>query len=131
MEVTTREPISFAAGDTLQWRRQLPDYPANAGWVITYALVGGPQPITFNSTVDADGISFDIYVAPAITGNWAPGDYILVGYVGNGADRHQIYYADCPIYQNQEAAIPGQNQQTVAQQNLAQIKIAFSGHIRQ
>lgn len=122
-----REPDSFVAGDTISWVRCLAAFPANAvpAWSLTYELIGGPQPISFTSTPDADGTSHDIYVAPATTATWAPGDYELYGYAGNGIDRQLIYRGDCPIWQNQEAAKAGQDTRTLAQKMLANIEAAM------
>jgi hypothetical protein len=48
-----REPTEVTAGDTIEWTRQLPDYPASLGWVLKYAL-RGPAVINLASVADGD-----------------------------------------------------------------------------
>jgi hypothetical protein len=105
MAVTSwREPISVAEGDTIQFSRRLPQYSSGEGWTLTYEIRGGAAVIEFTSTPDADGQSFDLYVPPTITAAWASGTMILAGYVSNGTDRHQIYFAELTIGKNLEGS---------------------------
>ncbi len=115
-----REPIEFSAGDTLQFTRTLHQYPASQGWSLLYELRGGTQALSFTST--ASGDSHSIYVAPATTATWTPGDYVLTGYATNGTDRHQIYYGDLPLHENKVTAPGNAPELTFAQKMIAQIE---------
>jgi len=59
------EPIQITAGDTLSWQRSFSNYPASAGWQLTYELRGNGQAIEFSST--ANGDTHVILVSAAIT----------------------------------------------------------------
>lgn len=97
-----REPIEFAAGDTLSFTRKLPDYLAGDGWSLTYELRGGAQAIEFSST--ASGGDHAIAVTAAVTATWLPAEYILAGYAVKAAERHQVYLGTISITQNLPAA---------------------------
>lgn len=64
------EPKQATAGDTLSWTRVQPDYPASAGWVLTYYFGLNTTLKTVAATTNADGQSFD--VALDLTA-WDPG----------------------------------------------------------
>ena len=93
-----REPESFAAGDTLVFRRYFADFQADAGWSLEYVISGAVTPISFISA--ADGTVHVITVAAADTAGWLPGSYTLAGYAVNGAERHQIYEGPLTILPN-------------------------------
>ena len=71
--IPNAEPISVNAGDTIRWTRTLPDYPAGAGWVLTYTLLNATAKITITST--ASGNDHAVAVAAATSANWVAGDY--------------------------------------------------------
>lgn len=83
--IPTIEPGTATAGDTIQWSKSLPDYPASAGWVLKYALRGVSGSIDITCT--ASGPS---YLASGILPATA-GEYTLQGFVTNGAEKHTIY----------------------------------------
>jgi hypothetical protein len=63
-----------AAGDTLTHSVTLSDYPASAGWVLSYRLIPRTgSAITFNAA--ADGDNFAVSVAAATTSAWTAGTY--------------------------------------------------------
>lgn len=89
----------FTAGDSLQFQRSLPDFPASAGWSLHYVLTSlapqsGIQVAQFDSTASGDyhAVSVDGFAA-----GLDAGDYLLSGYAVNGAERHRIYYAELTI----------------------------------
>lgn len=102
----TREPLRFAAGDTLAFIRSLPHFPATDGWSIKYEIRGGVQPIEFTSV--ADGSDHAVTVEEDVTAEWLPGAYVLAGYVIQAStnDRHQIYYGSLEILKDMVSA-PG------------------------
>jgi len=69
----TTEPASLVAGDTAKWLKTIPDYPASAGWVLTYTLINASAKITFGAT--ASGDDHLVNVAAATTAAWAAGSY--------------------------------------------------------
>jgi hypothetical protein len=87
-DVPTTEPTSVTAGDTLTWRRSLPDYPASAGWVLSYALANADGLITITAT--ADGDDHLVSVAAATSAGYLPGEYAWQSYVTKSADRYMV-----------------------------------------
>ena len=118
------EPNSLAAGDTLVFTRKLSDYPAGQGWSITYEMRGGAQPIEFKSTASGDSHAID--VPPATTATWLPGDYVLVGYVGNGTDRFQVYDGPLTLSANRQTEPGDVDERTFAQKQIAILEQTIS-----
>lgn len=82
------EPLAVIAGDSLNWSRGFDNYPASQGWTLTYVLNNPTQKYVVNSAdVAADGDAFDIAVPATETKNWAPGDYLWLAVLQNGAQR--------------------------------------------
>lgn len=111
-----REPDSIAAGDTLSFTKKLGNYPAGQGWSITYEMRGGAQAIEFKTT--ASGDDHVANVAPATTATWLSGEYVLVGYVGNGVDRFQIYEGQLVVEENRQGAAGDVPEKTFAQKQI-------------
>jgi hypothetical protein len=72
-DIPTIEPSSANAGDTWRWTRTLADYPASAGWALSYTLINAAAKITINAT--ASGDDHAVTVAAATTGGYAAGTY--------------------------------------------------------
>lgn len=70
------EPITFLAGDTLQWARGFDAYPASAGWVLAYVL-NSPTArfVVTPADITAVGDAFSITIPSAETKLWTPGAY--------------------------------------------------------
>lgn len=73
------EPNAVTAGDTIQWSRSLSGYPASAGWVLSYALLGSAGKIAITST--ASGADHLVSVAAATSALWVAGTYQWQAYV--------------------------------------------------
>lgn len=71
--IPTSEPARVNAGNTAKWLKSLPEYPASAGWVLSYELVNAAQRITFSSSPSAD--DHLVNVTAAATGAWVAGSY--------------------------------------------------------
>ena len=100
-----REPLLFAVGDTLCFRRRVPGFLPADGWSAFYEIRGGAAGdanITLNATTVGDCFSVD--VPTATTQQWLPGDYTLAGFCVNAADnphvRHQFYVGELTLSPN-------------------------------
>ncbi len=100
--VPTEEPLSVVAGDTVTWRRSLIDFPASAGWSLTYYMLG-PSPLSISST--ADGDDHVIYAPPATTAAWPPGTYTWNAYATLGGDRYLAASGQIVVLVNLATAI--------------------------
>lgn len=87
VDILTAEPEKFIAGDTVKWKISLSDYPASAGWVLSYAL-RGPQSIDFFAT--ASGADHQVTLAAAATAAYVAGKYKFQSAVTKAGERYVI-----------------------------------------
>lgn len=81
----------ITAGDTLNPLVSLADYPASAGWVLSYRLTprSAGTAYTFSATAADDAYQLD--VPAATTAGWAAGQYTLSAWVTSGSgERHTV-----------------------------------------
>lgn len=78
MDTPTTEPTQATAGDTVSWSIALPDYPASAGWVLSYALLGSSGKLSISSV--ASGDDHLVNVPAATTASWPAGLYSWQAY---------------------------------------------------
>lgn len=88
--VPTIEPTQFRLGDSLQWDKDLEDYPASA-WTLTYKILPQSSGTVRTITATASGTTHQARATSATTAAWTAGDFWMVGYVTNGTDRFQVY----------------------------------------
>ena len=63
-----------SAGDTLKWRKSFADYPASAGWTLTYYFRAEKGTATITPVVaSADGDEFTVTVSAADSALWPIG----------------------------------------------------------
>lgn len=72
-DIPTLEPTTANAGDTWRWNRTLADYPASAGWALSYTLINAAAKITINAA--ASGDDHAVTVSAATTAGYAAGSY--------------------------------------------------------
>ena len=65
-------PAAFIAGDTVIWTQSFSEYPATAGWVVTWFFKG---PSTFNIVSTASGADHLATLTAAASAALTPGDY--------------------------------------------------------
>lgn len=85
--VPTTEPTTPRAGDTWQWVRTLPDYPA-PGWILTYTLYSAAAVLSLVAV--ADGADHRVDLPPATTAAYPAGRYDWVAHVSDGTDKFQV-----------------------------------------
>ena len=86
--IPSYEPEVVTEGDTVKFRRYLPEYLPTDGWALSYALVNADRQITFSSTTD--GNAHLVNVLPAVTENWVAGEYTWQAYVTKDDDRYTV-----------------------------------------
>jgi hypothetical protein len=82
------EPRVLQAGDSWGWTRSEPDYPASAGWVLTYFFAMAaeePRPVV----AVASGDAFLLEVA-AEDATWPAGTYRWTARVAKAGDVHTV-----------------------------------------
>lgn len=76
-------------GDTWQWTESLPEYPASAGWALSYSFYRyGQQVIQVNATASDD--DFSIAVPAATTAGKIAGEWQWTAHVTKGSDRFTV-----------------------------------------
>lgn len=81
------EPTEIAVGETLEWTRNLPAFPASE-WTLTYYFRGaGPG---FDVTATADGDAYSITVPTSSTSNLVEGVYFWQAWVTKDSEKHMV-----------------------------------------
>lgn len=88
MTIPTTEPLAFAGGETLKWRKFLTDYPATAGWTLKYYFRGPGA--GFDEVATADGDDYLVVVASATTAPLVGGDWFWQGWIEKGAEKYLV-----------------------------------------
>jgi hypothetical protein len=70
-EIATIEPQQITAGDSVKWKKSLPEYKASDSWVFTYALVKSGVQKKITATLDGD--DHLISLATTATASYDPG----------------------------------------------------------
>jgi hypothetical protein len=86
------------AGDSLKFSSTVPDYPASAGYTLTYRLVrrdGMGAAIEITATADGDG--YQVEVIPAATALWVVGKYTWAAYVSKVGERYTVETGEVEI----------------------------------
>lgn len=113
-------PGCVVAGDSLSWSRSFDDYPASAGWALSYTLISPTAVKNFNATADGDG--FIVSVAAADTVDWPVGSCRLVETLSNGTQRVTVGNTPLQVSQNLAIATQGVDLRSHAEKMLASIE---------
>lgn len=127
--IPTKEPASVVAGDTIQWKRSLPDFLASAGWALNYRLINAAGRIDITSTADGDDHS--ISVAAADSQGYAPGSYTWTAYVTKDQDRHTIGSGTMVVKPDLAAQTSGYDTRSHAVKTLEAIEAVIEGRATQ
>ncbi len=95
-DTPTIEPLTFRAGDSVSWERDVTDYPADE-WTLTYYLRG---PVNLNNTATADGTTFAATITAANSATLQAGEYRLFGRVTDGTSVVTVYDAPLTVQPN-------------------------------
>lgn len=98
LDIPTKEPRAFIAGETLTWSKSLSDYPASE-WTLKYSFKGPTSTGLAGSdvTATADGEDFLVEIASSSSDDLSAGTYRLVGWVESGSEKHYVYDEDCIV----------------------------------
>lgn len=89
-ELPTSHPEKLAAGDTLNFKRQVENHTADDGWTMTYYIRGnGTGMVQSYSNINATG-DFIFLVDKRDTVDWTVGQYFFSGYVYKDGDRFKV-----------------------------------------
>lgn len=82
------EPEQIAVGETLEWRKVLPDFLPADGWTLTYYVRGAGK--GFDQAATADGAGYRVTVDKSVTAQMSPGKYYFEARVSNSAAEHEV-----------------------------------------
>jgi len=124
----TVEPSSVTAGDRIRWTLTLADYPASAGWVLSYALINAAAKIEFAASASGDDHAVD--VSAATSAGWAAGDYTFQAYVTRSSDRYRVRTGTLKVEPN-FAALTTFDGRSTARQALDAVEAVIKGRASQ
>jgi hypothetical protein len=118
---------TIVAGDTLNYRAVLADYPASAGWTLKLRLVprGTGTPITITATPDGD--DYLVQKAAADTASWTPGEYSWHYYVEQGAERYPADRGQLTVRPDPATMSAGVDTRTAAEIALDNVRATIRG----
>ena len=119
------EPQSLRLGDTASWSRSLADYPASAGWVLSYALVKSGTRITF--TASASGDDHLVSVSAATTAAWTAGTYQWQARVSKAGEAYTIGTGSIELLVDFATQASGYDARSHARKTLEAIKAWIEG----
>jgi len=104
MSTPTVEPVEIAAGVTWAWRREnlTGDYPASAGWTLSYSLRSAAAAIDISAS--ADGDNFALSVAASTTAAYTAGRYAWTAIVAKSGEKHEVGRGTLVVLPNLAAA---------------------------
>jgi hypothetical protein len=98
----TTEPTRVTAGDTIAWTKTLSDYPATAGWVLSYTLINSGSKIAITAT--ASGDDHTVTVLAATSANYTAATYTWQAVVTKAAERYTVGTGQIVVAPNLAAA---------------------------
>lgn len=125
-DIPTIEPLEIRAGDTLSWKKSLPDYPANDSWVLFYRLIN--QSAKHDISTSASGADHLAAATATATASYAPGEYNLIGWVTKGAERYSIPSKKVNVLPNLAVFTTGYDTRTTARKTLDLLNTALEAH---
>lgn len=124
---------SVVAGDTLKFLVTLADYPASAGWVLSYRLTPRAAGSALTFTASASGDDHQINVSAATTASWPSGDYTCGAWVSKSGERYVIDSegGQVTVKPDPSALTSGSDTRTKAEIALAAIDALIQGKATQ
>jgi len=125
MDIQTREPEIFAAGDSLIFQRYLPAFLPGDGWSLRYVLTdsqGNKRSEVFSEISPTNARAHLIY-EDGYAADLPDGDYVLTGQAFKVEEKHQVYYGSLVLQPNLANGNAGPVKvQTEAQEMIALLK---------
>lgn len=106
MSTPTTEPATFTAGDTVLWTKSLSDYPASAGWTLTYQFRGPSLPAAIVASASSD--DFLATVSATASGLYIAGDYWWTSFVAKSGQRFTVGNGQTKVLPNPATLTTGE-----------------------
>lgn len=128
-EIPTTEPNRFIQGDTVQWTKELTDYPADDGWALTYAFVKDDDQQTV--TAVADGSDHAATITAAESAVYGVGIYHWQAYATKAGARYTIAEGYVEVLANFATAASGYDARSHYRKVLDALHAALEGRASQ
>lgn len=116
---------TILAGDTLDVSVTVPDYPASAGWTLTYSLRG---PGRIDLVAVADGDDYLVQATAELTAAWLPGQYAYTATVSKDDERYTVSSGSSTVTADLTQVQEGYDPRTVAERALADAEAALAAY---
>ena len=123
--IPTTEPTAIRAGDSASWQISESDYPAGAGWALTYTFINAAGKFSMAST--ADGDAHRIHVLPAVTAVYVAGNYAWQCVAADGTDAYTIRTGSIEVLPSFAASV-SLDARTHAEKTLEAIEAWIENH---
>lgn len=114
------------AGDTLDFDVSVPDYPATAGYTLTYRLIPRAAGTAIEITASANGADYAVEVGASTTATWSAGEYTWASYVTLAGARYTIDQGQITIKANPATLAAGTDTRSEAAIALAAIRAVIA-----
>jgi len=118
------EPTRITAGDTIAWTRSLADFPASAGWVLSYRLINAL--VKIDITAAASGDDHAVSVSAATSAGYTSGKYAWQAVVTKTTERYTVGTGALVIDPNLAAEASGYDTRSSAQKCLDDLDTALA-----
>lgn len=122
--ILSQTPSNLSAGDSATWLVTIADYSALDGWALKYKLINSANTYDINSA--AVGSDHSINITAATSAAYVAGDYDVVAYVQNGAQRKTLESGKFKILPNLAGATAGIDTRSAAQKCLDALDAALA-----
>lgn len=117
-------------GDTLDQNISVPDYPATDGWTLKYRFTprdSGGTAISITCSTNADGQTYDLQAAPAVTELWTAGFYTWTRWVEKSGARQTLdLRGQIELIANPETTAAGYDSRSTARKAVEDLKAAMA-----
>lgn len=121
----------FTAGDTLNYRTELPDYPATQGWSLKMRFIPRTAGAAIDVTAEVDGDAFNMRAGAGITATWAPGRYGWALWVERGVEVYTVDQGQIDILADPRSTAAPTDTRTHAERMLEAIEAVLEGRASQ
>lgn len=126
-----REPQVIHAGDTVSWSQFFRDYPAGAGFTLSYTVLNRTAAYQVGGDmVVADGSGFTVTIPAATTAAWAAGQYRWESYIADGdGNRYTVGEGVLEVLPNLQVQASGYDDREMDEKILDAIVALMSGKV--
>lgn len=121
----------LTAGDTLNYRAVLPEYPASDGWSLKLRLIPRFAGTAVDVTAEVDGDAFNMRAGAGITSTWAPGRYGWALWVERGLEVYTVDQGQIDVLADPRTTAAPSDTRTHAERMLEAVEAVLEGRATQ